>query len=187
MAKAAKRTLKDDIECIVGDIRNLPFRDRAFDFVYSLEVIERLPRKPESVRIALKEIIRVCKDRGHSLVESTSTRHFHFQSLIMRGLPGIRASIFQEKPLQQFSQIYLKAPLQVADPSPLRLVIGTLVSSGAKIRAVIWIRIIPEQAYVVLKSPILRRLLSLVDDFLVNVPVLKSMGREFIVLTQRLT
>ena len=187
MAKAAGKTMNRKIESIVGDIRNLPFRDEAFNFVYSLEVIEHLPDKPSSVLLALGEMVRVSKKRCYSVVESTSAGHFIVQSLIRRALPKLRASVLQEEKLQRYSELYLKTPLPVADPSSVSLISRAISSQGATIRGVFWIRVIPEQAFVILKSVQLRKFLAVFDELLVRVPLLRRLGREFIIYSQRLT
>ena len=51
---------------ICASVYNLPFKDRQFDFVYSIDVIEHL----DDPRTALEEFYRVCKPGGYLFVQT---------------------------------------------------------------------------------------------------------------------
>jgi ubiquinone/menaquinone biosynthesis C-methylase UbiE len=68
---------KCDSKLIVGDVLNLEFKDKSFDVVVSSEVIEHTlePRK------AVKEIVRVTKDKG-IIVLTTPNKFWYFSAVL---------------------------------------------------------------------------------------------------------
>jgi len=181
MTKLANMGKDSSTEFCVGDIRNLPFRDGVFDFVYSLEVIEHLDRKVESVPLAISEVMRVTREEGCTILESTSSWHFRIQGILRRGLPGIHISLFRQQNLSKFSETYHKAPLTVAEPSGFGLVRELIVSNGASVTRISWIRVIPEQMYILITNDTIRRVMTRLDELLVRVPGLRRLGREFVI------
>jgi SAM-dependent methyltransferase len=68
--EAARRIAKQlglDSQYLVGDARQLPFRDDVFDVTFSNGVLQHFTR--ENVRLAVAEMSRVLKARGVSLVQ----------------------------------------------------------------------------------------------------------------------
>jgi ubiquinone/menaquinone biosynthesis C-methylase UbiE len=63
-ARHFNRKLKTKIKFVLGDIRNMPFKEKTFDIVISAGVIEHVPETEK----ALSEISRVVKDRGYLLI-----------------------------------------------------------------------------------------------------------------------
>src|SRR5438445_9454549 len=178
----ARENSEDETDYIVADIRRLPLRDRAFDFVYSLEVLEHLENKSDSVPRAIGEIVRVARLGGWVTIESTSTAHFLMQSLLTR-LIRLHASVFTDVAAQKFEADYSAVP--VAGPSTIGSVAGSLDEAGAPVSKTFWIRVVPEQAFVFLKTGTLRQFLCTIDELASRVPVLRRLGREFIVTSKR--
>ncbi len=54
---------------VQGDIRSLPFRSTAFDFIVCMEVIEHLPSFPGDVQRAALELTRSLRPGGHLILE----------------------------------------------------------------------------------------------------------------------
>ena len=181
MIKLAKKTRRSHTEFLVGDIRNLPFRDVAFDFVYTLEVLEHLGRKLQAIPNAVSEVMRVTRTGGFTTFESTSLWHFQLQEILQGSLPGIHVSLLQQKNLAQYSKVYRSAPLTVAEPSHFKFVSWLITSRGGKIETTSWVRVIPEQIFVVMNNNLIRRLLARADELLASLPGLRRLGREFII------
>lgn len=59
-----------------GDMRNLPFEDRSFSFVYSYDAVFHMPKR--EVSIAMEEMKRVLKKEGLLFVNFVSTKHIAF-------------------------------------------------------------------------------------------------------------
>jgi len=59
-----------------GDMRNLPFDDCSFSFVYSYDTIFHMPKK--EVAIAIEEMRRVLRREGLLFVNFVSTQHSGF-------------------------------------------------------------------------------------------------------------
>ena len=182
MILLARENSEDETDYIVADIRRLPLRDRAFDFVYSLEVLEHLENKSDSVPRAIGEIVRVARLGGWVTIESTSTAHFLVQSFLLR-LIRLHGSVFNDVATQKFEADY--TPVPIAGPSEIRFVAGSLNKAGAQVSGTFWIRVVPEQAFVFLKTATLRRFLGTIDEIASRIPVLRRLGREFIVTCTR--
>lgn len=70
---AAKRQAKRfgvSFQGVVGDARNLPFKDNTFDVVFSYSVLQHFPKA--AVLNALKQISRVTKPNGHIRIQMAS-------------------------------------------------------------------------------------------------------------------
>ncbi|MCK4348488.1 MAG: methyltransferase domain-containing protein [Thermoplasmatales archaeon] len=52
---------------IIGDIKELPFKDNSFQKIFAFDCVEHLPL--EEVPLALKEINRVLKKEGHAIIK----------------------------------------------------------------------------------------------------------------------
>lgn len=65
--QAKKRLLSERIDCLVGDMRFLPFRDYVFSHVIAIASIHHIPFNEERKR-AIKEFCRVLKKNGVLLV-----------------------------------------------------------------------------------------------------------------------
>lgn len=187
MIGIARKNRGPHTELIVGDIRSLPFRKSAFDFVYSLEVLEHLDRKPEAIPRAVDEAMRVTRQGGMTTLESTSLWHFRLQEAVQRGLPGIHVSLLQQKSFERYSKVYRNAPLKVAEPSRFNFVSNLILTRGGRIESVSWVRVIPEQTFIVMNNNIIKRLLSKVDELLSKLPGVKRFGREFIISSVKLS
>lgn len=184
MIRRAAGQDREKTDYVIADIRRLPFPSDAFDFVYCLEVIEHLSEKRTSIPLAIAEIVRVTRELGHSTVESTSQYHFKLQGLLKRMLPRLRAS---EPALTAFAWIYSKAPLLLAEPSSIGFVEKALASSGATVRSVSWIRVLPEQTFIFIRGTRLRKVLMIADEILSRLPAIKYLGREFLIFSQKQT
>lgn len=181
MVRLAKTRRNSPIELLVGDIRCLPFRKGAFDFVYTLEVLEHLARKTKGIPAAVSEVMRVTRAGGSCTFESTSFWHFQLQEIISRGLPGAHVSLLQQRGLTRFSKTYRTSPLSVAEPSRPGFISELIRSYGGKIESTSWIRVIPEQTFVVLSSDPIRSILTRADELLTRLPGLRRLGREFVI------
>ena len=181
MIRLAKEDTGPNVEYVVGDIRSLPFRSETFDFVYSLEVIEHLDRKSIAIPLAVNEAMRVTREGGSTTLESTSLWHFRLQEVIKWGLPGAHTSLMQKQSLSRFSDTYRKVPLKVAEPSAFEFVRGLISSNGGEVKSTSWIRIIPEQTFVVIDNDLFRTVLVRIDELLTRIPGLRRLGREFII------
>jgi ubiquinone/menaquinone biosynthesis C-methylase UbiE len=181
LGKAVRDAL---VEFVVADIRCLPFRNDTFHFVYSLEVIEHLNDKAVSVPRAVSEVIRVTRENGHVTLESTSTLHFRFQEFLRERVPDLHASLFQ--PESKFLESHRKAPLEVAEPSAFERISGLIASGGGKVRTVSWIRVLPEQTFILVTSSRARRILTMIDEVLTRIPTIKFLGREFLLCAKKL-
>jgi len=51
-----------DVKLIIGDIRNLPFKDKSFDIVICIATLHHIKERKERIK-ALKELKRVCKEK----------------------------------------------------------------------------------------------------------------------------
>ncbi len=187
MIRLAKKIRRSRTEFVVGDIRNLPFRDVAFDFVYTLEVLEHLGRKLQAIPNAVSEVMRVTRTGGFTTFESTSFWHFRLQEILQRSLPGVHVSLLQQENLAQYSKAYRSAPLTVAEPSHFRFVSGLITLRGGKIETTSWVRVIPEQIFVVMNNNLIRGLLARADELLARLPGLRRLGREFIICSVKLS
>lgn len=65
-----------DLSIEEGDIRDLPFKEESFSFVYSYDTIFHMPKK--EVSIAMQEMKRVLKKEGLLYVNFVSTEHSGF-------------------------------------------------------------------------------------------------------------
>lgn len=51
-----------DAKLVIGDIRNLPFKDKSFDIVICIATLHHIKERKERIK-ALKELKRVCKEK----------------------------------------------------------------------------------------------------------------------------
>ncbi|MEM0480958.1 MAG: class I SAM-dependent methyltransferase [Candidatus Aenigmatarchaeota archaeon] len=79
MIKEAKKKHKN-VYLVIGDIRNLPFKNKAFDIVLCIATLHHIPKRKERI-IALKELKRVAKEK---ILISVLKR---FSSLILKKFP----------------------------------------------------------------------------------------------------
>ena len=189
MAKLAKANGSNNTEFVVGDIRNLPFHDDCFDFVYALEVVEHLDNKAESIPKALCEVTRTVAKSGLLVLESSSLHHLRVQDsirkIVLRLFPSSRGSAARNIIPTKFREIYLRAPLSVAEPSALPFIVRALERGDAHVKSTYWIRVIPELVFAVIENQVLKRLLLSIDETLTSLPVLQYLGREFIIVSQK--
>lgn len=81
-SRSARSAARVDPAC--ADARTLPFPDRTFDFVFSSEAIEHIPRSG----LAIREMVRVVKSGG-IIALSTPNRRWHW-SISIAGALGLR-------------------------------------------------------------------------------------------------
>lgn len=72
-----------EVKFILSDARELPFKDKSFETIYALEVIEHLPSYAEQVRF-LQEISRVLEEDGVCLISTPNKPWFRLYSWILR-------------------------------------------------------------------------------------------------------
>ena len=61
MISEARKKCKD-AKLVIGDIRNLPFKDKSFDIVICIATLHHIKERKERIK-ALKELKRVCKEK----------------------------------------------------------------------------------------------------------------------------
>ena len=190
MIEIARRVdYSEKIEFGIGSITWIPFRPSTFDVTFSLEVLEHLPRKPQSITKAVKELLAATKSGGIVIIEAPSPSHYTIDYLIrrflrkigeIRGIDGLRDIL----PTRKFEEYYVTNPLTVDEPIRISSILGELQSRNMKVLKIVWIRIIPETFYLILPTAICKILHNL-DLFLEKIPILKTLGREYIIICQK--
>lgn len=101
MIREAKKFLKKrgfNAYLLVADVLNLPFKEKAFDYIIFTRVLHHLPTKKLRIEV-LKEVKKILKDNGKILI--TVWRRYFPQFLI-----DFFSSIFEKK--FEFGDIYKK-------------------------------------------------------------------------------
>lgn len=186
MARIANAGSDADTGFIVGDITNLPFQDKSFDFVYSLEVLEHIVDKKFRIPLALREILRITREGGSLAVESTSTTHHHIRMVVGKIFPSLGTRGCIDEIPQEFRKIYLENPVPVAEPSSVYSILRILENLAISNVSVFWIRAIPEQLFLLMRNESGKRILMRADEALSRLPMIKLLGREFIVFMERI-
>jgi len=88
-AEISQRLARVVIECLVGDMRALPFADGSFDFVFSHVAFEQLPRDHLT---AFREARRVCRKHACFIEEFREAQGSLFRRLHLRNVDYFRAS-----------------------------------------------------------------------------------------------
>jgi SAM-dependent methyltransferase len=121
--EAVARSVDGGLTALVGSAEELPFATASFDFVASVTVLLHLP--PDSQRLAVAEMERVCRPGGHIVLLEGSASHdsaAHVWSHPVRdwvGLFNVSRPIFVESHYFVFPlRIFWRLPLHVV---PMRL------------------------------------------------------------------
>ena len=83
--KIAKE-LNKDVNFILCDARNLPFKDKSFDSICAIAIIEHLPTYAEHHKF-LKEVTRVLKEKGLFLMSTPNRPIYKIHSMLTGGDP----------------------------------------------------------------------------------------------------
>ena len=78
-ARSALKVLEEKLlgsYSLCGDISSLPFRDKVFDRVVSIQTIQQLPSKDERIEV-FREMSRVMKDDGTIVVTFPNRKTWH--------------------------------------------------------------------------------------------------------------
>ncbi len=83
-----------DIEFVQGSILKLPFADKSFDFVYSMWVLEQIPKEYPQ---AFREARRVLRQEGHAffMEEFIEAQANIFQRIHLRNVDYFHASLWE--------------------------------------------------------------------------------------------
>ncbi len=84
-----KRIIVDRFDVRQGDMRNLPWDDKSFDFVFSLWALEQLPR---TYNEAFAEAERVCSAHALFMEEFKEAQQNIFQRIHLKNVDYFRAS-----------------------------------------------------------------------------------------------
>lgn len=85
----AERLVQSKINFIQGDITKMPFKDQSFEFLFSMWVLEQIPR---DYPIVFKEARRVLKGHALFMEAFSEAQENFFQRLHLRNLDYFRAS-----------------------------------------------------------------------------------------------
>ncbi|GEM_PF-1798404 len=158
---------------IEGDAEHLPFRDRSFDAVLSVNTIEHL----DDVRVALKEIARVCQDGG-KIVLSVPNGNFsaRYRMMLMQALEWFMDRIVKHipKPAETPNDDFIHRDLTMDDLT------GLLTEIGIRIEHRSFMGFIPSQ---VIPAKVVRSFIVMeaMEKVLEMIPWIRSVGGVIII------
>ena len=111
--KADLEGLNGKIQFILGDAKNLPFKDKTYDVVMLLDVLEHIPKKEDVIK-SLKEAYRVAsKGVIISVPQTVFTKYAdmdHIRLLLLHHNSWIYKSQSFQKTLKNLGYNYTKVP-----------------------------------------------------------------------------
>jgi len=172
-----------DMFFVQSDITNLGFKNKSFDLVYSLEVLEHLPNKLEDVEKAIKELIRVTKPNGVILFEFTNIIHSFISGALSLFLKT-DADVKYNLPDRIYKEIYVKNPLIVANAYSLSSILKILKKIDVDLVDIRYIGFIPQPIYG--NAPIsFCKTMSKIDSKLENKIFFNKFTRESVIILKK--
>ncbi|MEA1906253.1 MAG: methyltransferase domain-containing protein [Euryarchaeota archaeon] len=136
-----KKTDSEDLFTIEGDSEHLPFRNRCFDAVMSVNMVEHL----DDVPAALREMRRVCRDGGR-IVVSVPNGNFsaEYRAKLMQMIEWLAARLFREparpEPARSRGDDFTHQDLSMDDLT------GAFAEAGIRVEQKGFMGVVPHQA-----------------------------------------